>query len=70
MATYKEIQEYVKNKYECSVKSCWIAESKELSGLSVKPAHNRISKTKRKNSCPEEKTQYIIESFKHFGMIK
>jgi len=33
MATYKEVQEYIKKKYGFIVKTCWIAHVKEMCGL-------------------------------------
>jgi len=41
MATYKEIQEYVKMNYGYIPKTCWIAHTKEICGLSPKVANNR-----------------------------
>ena len=43
MATYKEIQAYVKDKYGFQPKMCWIAHMKEVCGIPVKNAPNRIS---------------------------
>lgn len=43
MATYKEIQGYVKETYGFSPKTCWIAHMKEVCGIPVKNAPNRIS---------------------------
>jgi hypothetical protein len=69
MATYKEIQNYIRGKYNYSIKSCWIAHAKELFGLPVRNAPNRISKDSRTNPCPKEKESIIKEAFKNFGMI-
>lgn len=33
MATYREIQEFIKNNYGYSVNTCWIAHAKEICGL-------------------------------------
>lgn len=41
MATYKEIQEYVNVNFGYIPKTCWIAHSKEIYGLSPKTATNR-----------------------------
>ena len=68
-ATYEQIRDFIKNKYGISVKPCWIAHMKELCGLKVRVAHNRIDKTKRKYPCPEAKRPMIEEAFKHFGML-
>ena len=69
MATYKEIQAYVKEKYGFIPKTCWIAHKKEVCGISVKNAPNRISPDKREKPCPPEKMKYIKDAFTHFGMI-
>ena len=70
MATYKELQQYVKNKYGYSVKTCWIAHMKELSGIKVKVSHRRYDENVRTNPCPENKMKGIKEAFVHFGMLK
>ena len=69
MATYKEIQTYVKEKYGFIPKTCWIAHMKEVCGLSTRNAPNRISPDKREKPCPPEKMKYIKDAFTHFGMI-
>ena len=63
MATYKEIQDYVKETYGFLPKTCWIAHMKELCGVPVKNAPNRISPTHREKPCPPEKMLYIKEAF-------
>ena len=70
MVTYKEIQQYVKNKYDYSVKTCWIAHMKELSGIKVKISHRRYDENVKTNPCPENKMKGIKEAFVHFGMLK
>jgi hypothetical protein len=65
----KAIQAFVKEKYGFSVKTCWIAHVKELSGLEVKPAPNRKG-PERLNPCPPNKRKAIEEALKHFGFIK
>lgn len=69
MATYQEIQSYIKSKYNCSVKTCWIADMKEKSGIHTRFAPNRISRDERVSPCPEIHEGKILEAFKHFGMI-
>ena len=69
MATYKEIQTYVKEKYGFLPKTCWIAHMKEVCGIPVKNAHNRISPINREKPCPPEKMAYIKDAFSHFDMI-
>ena len=65
MSTYTKIQDYVKEKYDESVNTCWIAHAKELSGINVKKAPNRIS-AERKNPCPSDKLEIIQEALEHF----
>lgn len=69
MATYKEIQDYVKNKYDFMPQTCWIAHMKNLCGINTRKAPNRISENSRKKPCPLSKQKYIKEAFKHFNMI-
>jgi len=65
MATYKQIQEYVKQNYGYSCKSCWIAHMKEVCGLNPK----RQNPGQRTNPCPEHRQQNLVEVFKHFNLI-
>ena len=69
MATYKEIQNYVKEKYGFVPKTCWIAHMKEECNIPVKVAPNRISEDNREKPCPIEKQEYIKEAFEHFDML-
>lgn len=69
MATYREIQQYIRDTYHCSVKTCWIAHMKEICGLPVRIAPNRIDVNNRTNECPPDKRNYIDEAFRHFHMI-
>lgn len=69
MATYTQIQGYVKGKYGFVVKTCWIADVKEQCGLHPKKAHNRESAEYRQNPCPSEKVESIKEALKNFDMI-
>jgi hypothetical protein len=69
MATYKQIQEYIKAKYGFQPKTCWIADVKEQEGLYVKHAWNR-TRNERQVPCPPEKIEYIRAALRHFRMIK
>ena len=69
MATYKEIQSWVKQNYGFVPKTCWIAEVKEQAGLPVRKAHNRQG-AERVYSCPREKAEAIRAAMSHFGMIE
>ncbi|WP_416826278.1 hypothetical protein [Ectobacillus polymachus] len=69
MATYKQIQEYIKQKYGYSPKTCWIAHMKEVCGLKLRMSTNRISPDSRAYPCPPEKQNDIKETFRYFRMI-
>jgi hypothetical protein len=69
MATYKEIQEWVKKEYDFVPKTCWIADVKEQVGLPVHKAPNRQG-AERIYPCPPEKIEPIRAAMCHFGMIK
>ena len=69
MATYKQIQDYVRKRHGCTIKTCWIAHVKELNGLKLRTAPNRISGDERKNPCPTDNRPLIEEAMRHYGMI-
>lgn len=68
--SYKEVTNYVFEKYGYKPKTCWIAHCKEICDIRVKPAYNRIDLNSRKNPCPKDKQDHIIEALKHFNMYK
>lgn len=41
MATYKEIQEYIRNEKGYMAQTCWIAHTKSLCGIQTRNAPNR-----------------------------
>lgn len=67
MATYEEIQDYVLQTYHFKPKTCWIAHAKELYGLPLGTAPNRIGNA-RTNPCPQDKQVQIFAAFQHFNM--
>lgn len=69
MATYKEIQTYIKQHHQITVQTCWIAHMKEKLGLPKRVASNRIDENRRVKPCPTEYEGFIEEAFKYFGMI-
>lgn len=69
MATYKEIQKWVKSNHGFTVKTCWIAHAKEIYNIPVKQSPNRYHPDVRTNPCPEEKLASIKRAFEHFDMI-
>jgi mRNA-degrading endonuclease RelE of RelBE toxin-antitoxin system len=68
MATYKQIQDYVRKHHGYTPETCWIAHVKELVGLLVRTAHNRQESTRRK-PCPPEKQEHIKKALEYFGMF-
>ncbi len=69
MATYKEIQEDIRRRHGRTVKTCWIAHVKELNGLSLRRAPNRLSSSKRQVPCPIEVRPLIELSMRRLGML-
>lgn len=69
MATYKQIQNWVKQQYGYVPKTCWIADVKNQVGLPMRKAPNRQGMV-RVFPCPQEKVEPILSALKHFGMIK
>ena len=69
MATYKEIQTYIKQHHQITVQTCWIAHMKEKLGLPKRVASNRIDENSRVKPCPTEYEGFIEEAFNYFGMI-
>lgn len=69
MATYREIQTFVKTKHGFVPKTCWIAHAKEVCGIPVKIAPNRSDSNERVNPCPDDKLPALREVFKYFGII-
>ena len=67
MATYEQIQNWVKANFGWKGKTCWIAHCKEIEGIPIKPAHNR-STNGRANPCPDNKRGPIFAAFTHFEM--
>ena len=65
---YEQIQSWVKKRYGWMPKTCWIAHCKELAGLPVRHAHNRVG-DKRAVPCPANKQEAIFAAFRHFNML-
>ena len=70
MATYKQIQTYVREHDGSSVKTCWIAHVKADHGLTSRIAHNRASNCQRTHPCPKGRRPAIEAALRHFGMIR
>ncbi len=69
MATYKQIQEWVKQNYGFVPATCWIADVKSQAGLPMRKAPNRKG-AERVKPCPPEKVDSIQAALRHFGMIR
>ncbi len=68
MATYQQIQDYVRRNNGFTPKTCWIAHVKDELGLPMRKASNRLG-AERKYPCPEDKKSEIEAALRHFGMI-
>jgi hypothetical protein len=69
MATYKQIQTYVRETNGFTPKTCHIAHVKSEFDPSQRQAPNRIDKNNRTYPCPPDKRPPIMGALKHFGMI-
>ncbi len=69
-ATYKEIEEWVQEKYGFHVTNLNIAQVKQKHGIVERENYNKPKSEKsRQPGCPEEKVKAIEEALKHFQMI-
>ena len=69
-ATYKQIQNYVLEKFGFKVSTLYIAQVKKKHGLEVREHYN-ISKNENQKvpQCSIEKEEAILDALKHFKMI-
>ena len=67
--TYKQIQEYVKEKYDFYAHSSYIAEVKRECGLDVHESYNSVENPVRVEHCPEERKEQIKDALRYFGLI-
>lgn len=73
-ATYKQIKEYIMDKYGVKIHTEFIAALKHEYGIIERENYNVTKKEeeeylKNKRHCDEQKRKYIVEAFEHFGMI-
>lgn len=66
--TYKNISEWIKQKYGIVVKTCYIAHVKEMCGIDTRKVWNRCGD--RVYTCPTEYVSMIKNAFRHFDLIK
>lgn len=67
MATYKDIQEDIRQRHHFTVKTCWIADVKRQHGLTRRMASNRLDSIRVKYPCPQDKQALIEESLRRLG---
>lgn len=69
-ATYKEIQDWVQEKYGFHVTNLNIAQVKQKHGIIERENYNKPkSEDSRQPGCPEEKMKAIEDALRHFQMI-
>ena len=68
-ATYAEIKKWIKEQYNVSVSSLYIAQCKDACGFEKRQNFNTGAEGHRVPNCPDEKKKLILEAFKHFKMI-
>ncbi|MFM0295124.1 MULTISPECIES: hypothetical protein [Paraburkholderia] len=66
MATYNDVQMFVKRRNGIVVQTCWIAHVKELNGLPLR----RGRTTERAKPCPPQWRPAIEEAMRHFGWLR
>ena len=69
-ATYKEIQEYVKNKYDLYVTNLYIAQVKREFGIIERENYNTGEGKAKVPQVTAEKREAIIDALKYFQMIE
>lgn len=68
-ATYAEIKKWIKEQYNVSVSSLYIAQCKDACGFEKRDNYNKGVEGHRVTNCPAEKRELIMKAFKHFKMI-
>lgn len=68
--TYRQIQQYVKEKHGVTPKTCHIAHAKEVYGLPVKLSPNRYDANVRQVPADGTMLRLIKGAFIHFGMLE
>jgi hypothetical protein len=69
MATYREIQNWVRAASGFVPKTSWIAHVKADRGLSEPAASNRFNHPTHVNPCPTARRAAIEAALRHFGMV-
>lgn len=68
--TYKNIKQWIFDKYGFNVSTLYIAQIKDKVGLEKRKNYNPGSGEGRVPVCPPEKEEAIMDAFKHFGLIR
>ena len=68
-ATYAEIKKWIKEQYNVSVSSLYIAQCKDACGFEKRDNYNKGAEGHKVPNCPAEKRELIMKAFKHFKMI-
>lgn len=69
MATYREIQEYVRTTRQFVPKTCWIAHILSEHNLTKRQSPNRIDATQRSHPCPASKRAVLEEAMREIGAL-
>jgi hypothetical protein len=69
MATYHQIQDWVRMKSGFVPKTCWIAHVKSDLGAIMRRSVNRYDHPTRVNPCPGHRRLAIEAALRHFEMI-
>lgn len=67
--TYAEIKAWIKEQYNVSVSSLYIAQCKDACGFEKRENYNTGAEGHKVPQCPAEKRELIMKAFKHFKMI-
>jgi hypothetical protein len=70
MATYREIQQWIKRNFRYVPKTCWIADVLADHGLTKSAASNRIDPSAPSNPCPTRHRATITAALVHFEMVR
>ena len=70
-ATYREIKEWIYDKYFVKVHTAHIAQIKSKCGIAMGECYNKskVEGARTTGKCPKDKERMIKEAFKHFNMI-
>ena len=65
-----DIKKFVEAHHDVKISDLYISQIKKKCGLPVGQSYNKSKKPlHRVPQCPPDKEEYIIEAFKHFGLI-